>query len=101
MKAWHETGNGSNGDERIDKDHNQLLALCLPPLFSQRFLQAILLLRRSKMLPGNGQGFISVLLLIFFSMILPAIVMYFDEELWVNEIEKEQREHDSGTLGHA
>ncbi len=44
-------------------------------------------------------------LLIFFvltTLIIPAIVMWIDEYLFVDEVEKEQREHsEPGSLGHA
>lgn len=34
-------------------------------------------------------------ILIFFGIILPAIIMWFDEGMYVDEIEKEQHDHTS------
>lgn len=47
---------------------------------------------------SNGQSTIAVLLLIFFAFVLPALVMWFDEYMWVDEVEKEQKDHTA--LGH-
>lgn len=41
---------------------------------------------------SNAQPLITVLLLVFFSMILPAIIIWMDEYLFVDEVEKEERE---------
>ncbi len=42
---------------------------------------------------SNGQSLIAVLLLLFFGLVLPALVMWFDEWMYVDEVEKEQKDH--------
>ncbi len=42
---------------------------------------------------SNGQSLIAVILLVFFAFILPALVMYWDELWYVDEVEKEQKDH--------
>ncbi len=49
---------------------------------------------------SNAQPLSAILILIFFSMILPAIVMIVDQFLYVDEVEKEEREHGKLTPGH-
>ncbi len=41
---------------------------------------------------NNGQPLSVVLFFIFITIILPGIVMWIDEYLWVDEVEKEERE---------
>ncbi len=42
---------------------------------------------------SNGQSLMAVLVLLFISFALPAIVMWFDEKMYVNKLEKEQKDH--------
>lgn len=42
---------------------------------------------------ANGQSTIAVLLIILYGFVLPALIMWFDEGTYVNEIEKEQKDH--------
>ncbi len=42
---------------------------------------------------SNGQSLIAVLVLLFFGLVLPAIIMWFDEETYVHKLEKEQHDH--------
>lgn len=48
----------------------------------------------------TGEPLITVLLLVFFSMILPAIIIWMDEYLFVDEVEKEERERGKLTPSH-
>ncbi len=49
---------------------------------------------------SNGVSMFTVMLFVFISMILPALVLWIDEYLWVDEIEKEAKEHEKLTYGH-
>lgn len=43
---------------------------------------------------SNGQSLIAVLVLLFFTFVLPALIMWFDEKRYVEPLEKEQNESD-------
>ncbi len=42
---------------------------------------------------ANGQSMIAVLIMVFFALVLPALILWFDEKMYVDEIEKEQKDH--------
>lgn len=42
---------------------------------------------------ANGQSTIAVLILVFVGIILPALIMWFDETMYVKEIEDDQQHH--------
>ncbi len=44
---------------------------------------------------SNGQSLLAVIILIFFAFILPAIIMWTDERIYVEKLEKEQKDHTS------
>ncbi len=44
---------------------------------------------------SNGQSLVAVLILVFFSFILPAIILWTDEKIYVKKLEKEQKDHTS------
>jgi hypothetical protein len=43
----------------------------------------------------HGSTTLITAILIFFGLILPALVMWFDEGMYVGEVEKEQKDHTS------
>lgn len=48
------------------------------------------------MIPAfHGNTVLITAILIFFGMVLPALIMWFDEGMYVDKVEKEQKEHTS------
>jgi len=48
---------------------------------------------------SNGQSLFAVIVLVIFTFILPALILWFDEKRYVDEVEKEQKERQQ-RLGH-
>ncbi len=49
---------------------------------------------------SNDQPLSVVLFFIFISMILPGIVLWIDEYLWVDEVEKEEKDSGKRLMPH-
>lgn len=49
---------------------------------------------------SNGVSTFTVFLFIFIAMILPGLVLWIDEYLWVDEVEKEAKERDKLRMSH-
>lgn len=42
---------------------------------------------------ANAQSTVAVLILLFVGIVLPALIMWFDEDMYVKEIEHDQQTH--------
>jgi hypothetical protein len=65
--------------------------LPLPALFS-RFLR----IEGEAKMSNNGQPLSAILIFVFITFILPGIVLWIDEYLFVDELEKEEKESGKG-----